>query len=69
MGSSTTIIYLWGRMSRMGLDVEVPPGWGADNFASTTALEKIRGNLPELRRRLEAGTSCSIPSVRRTAAG
>jgi hypothetical protein len=55
MGGSTTVIYLWGRMSRMGVVVEVPPGWGAENFSSTIALEKVRGNLPELRRRLESG--------------
>jgi hypothetical protein len=57
MGSSATVIYLWGRLSRLGLDVEIPPGWGADNFASTTALEKVRGNLPALRRQLESGAA------------
>jgi hypothetical protein len=55
MGGSAAVIYLWSRMSRMGVDVQIPHGWGAEAFASTIALEQKRVQAPELRRKLEAG--------------
>ncbi|RYD83737.1 MAG: hypothetical protein EOP84_07445, partial [Verrucomicrobiaceae bacterium] len=55
MGGSAAVIYLWGRMTRMGVDAKIPNGWGAENFASTIAIERSREQVPELQAKLEAG--------------
>ncbi len=55
MGSSAAVIYLWSRLVALGETVEIPRGWGAENFASTIELAKVREQLPRLLTRLEAG--------------
>ena len=57
IGGSAAVIYLWSRMSEGGREVAILPGWGADNFVSTISIEKARGMVPELRRKLESGQS------------
>lgn len=52
MGGSAAALYLW---SRMGYAVDLPKGWGAENYGSTIALEKSGERSTDLRRKLEAG--------------
>ncbi len=55
MGGSATVVYLWSRMTALGEKAEIPRGWGADQFASTIELVRVRENLPALLDRLRAG--------------
>ncbi len=55
MGGSATVVYLWSRMTNLGDKVEIPRGWGADQFASTIELVKVRENMPALLERMRAG--------------
>ncbi len=54
-GNSLGVLYLWARMTRMGERVEVPPGWGAEQYEQAIETEKVRGNFAALRTRMEAG--------------
>jgi hypothetical protein len=54
-GNSLSVLYLWARMTRMGEDVEIPAGWGAEQYQQAIETEKARGNLTKLQRRLESG--------------
>lgn len=54
-GNSLGVLYLWARMTRMGESVDVPPGWGAEQYEQAIETEKVRGNLAGLRARMEAG--------------
>ncbi len=55
MGGSATVVYLWSRMVALGDQVTIPRGWGADQFASTIELVRVRENLPDLLDRLRRG--------------
>jgi len=54
-GSSLAVFFLWSRMNRMGENVAIPKGWGAENFDAAIKLEEARKNLPDLLNRLNAG--------------
>jgi hypothetical protein len=58
-GNSLGVLYLWARMTRMGESVDVPPGWGAEQYEQAIETEKVRGNLASLRTRMEAGDGLS----------
>lgn len=55
MGGSAAVVYLWSRMSVFAPATAIPRGWGADQFASTIELVRVRGQLPALLARLQAG--------------
>ena len=54
-GNSLRVLYLWARMTRMGESVEVPRGWGAEQYQQAIETEKVRADLAALRQRMEAG--------------
>ena len=58
-GNSLSVLYLWSRLTRMGEDVEVPPGWGAEQYQQAIETEKARGRMAELRKRMESGEGLS----------
>lgn len=55
MGGSAAVVYLWSRMVALDASCTLPRGWGADNFASTIELVRVRTQLPALLARLQAG--------------
>ena len=59
MGGSAGVIYLWSRLVALGGAVEIPPGWGAEHFAATIELAKVRQGAPRLLARLAAGENLS----------
>jgi len=59
MGGSAAVVYLWSRMVALGERVAIPPGWGADQFASTIELVRVREDLPALLDRMRAGENLS----------
>ncbi len=59
MGGSAAVVYLWSRMVALDATVAMPRGWGADNFASTIELVRVRAELPALLARLQAGDNLS----------
>jgi hypothetical protein len=58
-GNSLGVLYLWARMSRMGEEVEVPAGWGAEQYVQAIETEKSRRELPALTQRMEGGEGLS----------
>lgn len=54
-GNSLSVLYLWSRLNRMGENVELPAGWGAEQYQQAVETEKARGNLADLRKRMESG--------------
>jgi hypothetical protein len=54
-GNSLSVLYLWARMTRMGEDVEIPAGWGAEQYQQAIETEKARRDLAKLEKRLESG--------------
>ena len=54
-GNSLSVLYLWARMTRMGDEVEIPAGWGAEQYQQAIETEKARSNLAKLEDRLESG--------------
>ena len=54
-GNSLSVLYLWARMTRMGESVEIPGGWGAEQYQQAIETEKARANLTKLEQRLESG--------------
>jgi hypothetical protein len=58
-GGSLTALYLWSRMARLGEEVELPAGWGVEEFAVALDAEIARRNTGEILRRLETGEAVS----------
>lgn len=58
-GNSLGVLYLWSRMTRMGESVDVPQGWGAEQYQAAIETEQVRGMLPQLLKRMEAGEGLS----------
>ena len=54
-GNSLSVLYLWARMTRMGEEVEIPAGWGAEQYQQAIETEKARSNLAKLEGRLQSG--------------
>ncbi len=54
-GNSLSVLYLWARMTRMGGDVEIPAGWGAEQYQQAIETEKARRDLAKLENRLHSG--------------
>ena len=59
MGGSAAVVYLWSRMVALDASTAMPRGWGADNFASTIELVRVRTELPALLARLQGGENLS----------